>query len=175
MKNIESILYLLLFLPLISCNANSKTIASDTTKKQNTYVNTFKGDKVVKTDEEWKNILSESEYYVLREKGTERSFTGDLLDNNSEGVYVCRGCGLPLFGSESKFKSGTGWPSFFEIIKEGNVATDTDYHIGYARTEILCGRCDGHLGHVFDDGPAPTGLRYCVNSASLDFEAKRKP
>ena len=124
---------------------------------------------VVKSKEEWKSELSEMEYYVLREKGTERSFTGDLLKVKEEGVYVCRGCGLPLFTSETKYKSGTGWPSYYEPIKKEHIKEDVDYHIGYARTEVMCARCDGHLGHVFPDGPKPTGLRYCINAVSMDF------
>jgi peptide-methionine (R)-S-oxide reductase len=126
---------------------------------------------VVKTAAEWKAELSADEYYVIREKGTERPFTGDLLDNKAEGTYTCRACEHPLFESDTKFKSGTGWPSFFEAIK-GNVVEDEDSTLGMRRVEILCQQCGGHLGHVFNDGPEPTGLRYCVNSASLDFVPK---
>ena len=126
-------------------------------------------ERVEKSDDEWKADLSKMEFYVLREKGTERSFTGDLLSNKDEGLYVCRGCGLPLFHSDTKYKSGTGWPSFYQPVKEEFIKEDVDYHIGYARTEVMCAQCDGHLGHVFPDGPKPTGLRYCINSVSLDF------
>ncbi|MFT4567010.1 MAG: peptide-methionine (R)-S-oxide reductase [Saprospiraceae bacterium] len=126
-------------------------------------------EEVVKSAEEWKEVLSDQEYYVLREKGTERSFTGRYWDNKETGIYSCRGCGLPLFDSSTKFKSGTGWPSFWKPLEKKVVKEDTDFDIGYKRTEILCARCDGHLGHVFDDGPRPTGLRYCMNGASLDF------
>jgi peptide-methionine (R)-S-oxide reductase len=129
-------------------------------------------DKVVKTEEEWKETLSPMEYRVLREKGTERPFTGDLLDNKGKGTYICAGCGADLFSSEAKFESGTGWPSFFAPVAEENVSTETDNSLGMRRVEILCRRCGGHLGHVFNDGPRPTGLRYCVNSASLDFKNK---
>jgi len=124
---------------------------------------------ISKSQVEWKKELNELEYYVLREAGTERAFTGDLWDHKGDGVYVCRACQLPLFDSNTKFKSGTGWPSYYEPINKTNVKEDTDYKIGYARTEVLCSRCGGHLGHVFEDGPKPTGLRYCINSVSLDF------
>lgn len=125
--------------------------------------------KVVKTDEAWKQILTPLEYNVLREKGTERSFTGDLLENKVEGLYTCRGCGLPLFASKHKFDSGTGWPSFYNVLDKNLIHEDTDYDLGYPRTELTCGKCGGHLGHVFSDGPKPTGLRYCINAVSLDF------
>lgn len=121
---------------------------------------------------EWKERLSEIEYYVLREKGTERAFTGDLLSNKKSGTYVCAGCKLPLFNSTTKFKSGTGWPSFYEPVNGKNVAEESDTEYGMIRTEVLCSRCGGHLGHVFPDGPKPTGLRYCINSVSLDFVKK---
>ena len=126
-------------------------------------------DRLELTDAEWKSRLSESEYYVLRQKGTERAFTGDLLNNKKQGVYVCAGCKLPLFDSKTKFNSGTGWPSFYAPINDTNVAEEKDSSFGMVRTEVLCARCDGHLGHVFPDGPNPTGLRYCINSVSLDF------
>lgn len=127
-------------------------------------------DKMIKSDSEWEKELNQNEYYVLRKKGTERAFTSELLKINKEGIYVCGACGLPLFDSKTKFKSGTGWPSFYAPVEESFILSDTDYDLGYARTEVMCMRCQGHLGHVFDDGPKPTGLRYCINGVSLDFE-----
>ncbi len=126
---------------------------------------------VVKSEEAWKSELSDQEYYVIREKGTERAGTGDLLDNKKEGIYTCRACGQELYDSETKFNSGTGWPSFYDCL-EGAVLEDSDVSFGMVRTEILCSNCGGHLGHVFNDGPEPTGQRHCVNSVSLDFKEK---
>jgi len=125
--------------------------------------------KVVRTDAEWSEQLTPAQFQVARGKGTERSFCGTLLDNNRHGVYACVCCGLPLFASSGKFNSVTGWPSFFQPVAAENVATLSDRSHGMVRTEILCSRCDAHLGHVFEDGPPPTGLRYCVNSESLVF------
>ncbi len=125
--------------------------------------------KVALTEEEWKRRLTPEQFQVLRRQGTERPFCGTLLDNKMHGVYACAGCGLPLFSSDSKFHSGTGWPSFFQPIAPGNVAERRDASHGMVRTEIMCARCDGHLGHVFDDGPRPTGLRFCLNSEALTF------
>lgn len=122
-----------------------------------------------RSNAEWKEILNEMEYYVLRQEGTERAFTGDLWKNHEKGTYICRGCGLPLFASDTKFDSGTGWPSFWKPLKPEYVRENTDSSLGMVRTEVECARCGGHLGHVFDDGPKPTGLRYCMNSVSMDF------
>jgi len=125
-------------------------------------------------EKEWKEKLTEEQYRVLRLKGTERPFTGKYWNNKEKGIYYCAGCGTPLFDSKSKFKSGSGWPSFSTPIKESNVDKAQDNSIGMRRTEVLCSNCGGHLGHVFDDGPKPTGSRYCMNSISLDFKPKSK-
>lgn len=125
--------------------------------------------KIEKSESEWKSMLTDQEYYVIREKGTERAFTGDLLKNKQSGTYICAACQLPLFESDTKFKSGTGWPSFYAPLVDKVIIEDPDYSYGMKRVEVLCARCDGHLGHVFEDGPKPTGLRYCINAVSLDF------
>ena len=127
-------------------------------------------DEIEKSDQEWRQALTPEQYEVLRRKGTERAFTGHLWDNHEEGMYSCAGCSLPLFASLDKFDSGTGWPSFSCPVSGGNVAQVADLSHGMRRTEVVCKRCGGHLGHLFDDGPPPTGKRFCINSAALKFE-----
>ena len=131
-------------------------------------------EKVIKTEQEWKEKLSPEQYQVARQAGTERAFTGKYWNTKDKGTYACVCCGEPLFNSDTKFDSGTGWPSFYEPVQEGAVATHTDKAYGMVGTEVRCAKCDAHLGHVFEDGPVPTGLRYCMNSASLDLKPTEK-
>lgn len=127
-------------------------------------------DKVTKSEAEWRKQLTEDQYRIARQRGTERPFTGKYCDEHAAGTYACVCCGQELFSSETKYESGSGWPSFYQPIGSDRVATRTDHDLGVPRTEVLCSRCEAHLGHVFPDGPRPTGLRYCMNSASLDLK-----
>lgn len=131
-------------------------------------------DELPESEKEWREILTDEEYRILRESGTEPRFAGDYLDIKEDGVFKCAGCGAELFDTEHKFESGTGWPSFYDVAESDHIETEVDRSHGMERIEVKCGECDGHLGHVFEDGPEPTGKRYCINSAALNFESEEE-
>lgn len=164
-QKILSFLSFIMFFLMLIANC-AKTIESEPTKKHKF--------EITKTDHEWRKILPSEAYTVLREKGTERPFSSDMHSNKEKGQYICAACGNQLFTSKAKFDSGTGWPSFYEPIDKQKVGEETDRSWGMTRTEVFCNRCGSHLGHVFNDGPPPTGLRYCMNAVSLKFIKSEK-
>jgi len=161
---------------LTGCGSEKRDMNASAGAVNNVTVSFAEADtgKIVKTDEEWKKTLTPEQYYILRKKGTERAFTGKYDEFFEEGVYKCAGCGTELFSSDHKYDSGCGWPAYWSSLAGDRIIEKPDYSYGMERIEILCAKCGGHLGHVFDDGPQPTGQRYCVNSAALIFEKKKK-
>lgn len=172
MKTINAYLLLTCLFIYSGCAQHTQT---EPEPSENPYSNmTFElGSPLEYSDADWQDRLSEHEYKILRKKGTERAFTGDLLDNKAQGYYVCAGCGLVLFDSETKYDSGSGWPSFYAAYDD-HIDEHHDSSFGMSRVEVICKKCGGHLGHLFTDGPKPTGMRYCINAASLDFYEKEK-
>jgi peptide-methionine (R)-S-oxide reductase len=167
MKKINLIKFLFLLLPLAAC---SQQTATNNNPTENTIKpDTAMSDKIEKTEEEWKKILTPEQYHVLRQKGTERPYSGEYYEHKAKGIYSCAACGSELFRSDTKFDAHCGWPSFYKAIDKSKIVEVTDRSHGMIRTEVLCAKCGGHLGHVFDDGPEPTGMRYCINSVSIAF------
>ena len=161
----------LAFIPALKAGSTVKIVEFDSSGKS---TGTVEVEKIVKKDSEWRKQLTEEQFDITRHEGTERPFTGKYAKNHDAGIYRCICCATALFNSDTKFESGTGWPSFWAPIAKENVREKIDHSFGTTRTEVKCTRCDAHLGHVFDDGPKPTGLRYCMNSAAMNFEAKAK-
>lgn len=173
-KLVLSVMFLLVG-ALIHCSQSNQTSNSSEVQPMSDEQNNEQGDEpfaVTKSEEEWREELTEEEYHILREQGTEPRGSGDLLDVKKDGVFVCAGCGHELFDADTKFDSGTGWPSFWDVSSEDAVRERVDDSLWRTRTEVICARCGGHLGHVFEDGPDPTGLRYCINSLALDFKSE---
>lgn len=175
MRTIFAALFVALVGVLLACGpeatAQESAAASTTQERPERFVDPAVGETVSVAPAQWRERLTSAEFHVLREQGTERAFSGAFHDHHESGLYRCAGCGAPLFTSADKFDSGTGWPSYTRPVAEGRVATESDRTFGTVRTEVHCARCGGHLGHIFPDGPAPTHQRYCINSASLDFDA----
>lgn len=163
--------YLFLFILLLTACTGNDVVSQNSSHNPNSDTTKAMSDQVIKTEDEWKNILSKEQFEVLRNKGTERPFTGKFEKFNEHGNYVCGACGNILFSSDTKFDAGCGWPSFFDVIDKSKIKLEHDNKFGMSRIEVMCARCGGHLGHVFDDGPKPTGMRYCINSVSLDFKS----